>query len=93
MDSDWFGVILDVGSLRTQNPYDEIERLLPYAVSWQLKENVWYGEQERPIDLQKIRTIIEKVGYRGFMPIETLGEGEPKEKIRNFLNRAKNAFS
>ena len=93
VDSDWFGVILDVGSLRTHDPYQEIKKLLPYAVSWQLKENVWFGEKEAPIDLQKIRTIIDKFGYRGFLPIETLGEGEPKEKIRNFLNRVRNAFS
>ncbi|HWR52530.1 MAG TPA: sugar phosphate isomerase/epimerase family protein [Bryobacteraceae bacterium] len=93
VNSEWFGVILDIGSLRQGDPYAEIERLLPYAVSWQLKENVWYGEKETPTDLAKIRTIIEKGGYRGYVPIETLGEGDPKIKVARFLDQVRRAFA
>ena len=77
VNSEWFGVILDVGSLRQHDPYPEIEKLLPYAVTWQLKETVWYGEKEVPVDLARIKAIIDKGGYRGFLPIETLGKGDP----------------
>ena len=38
VNSDWFSVILDVGSLRQGDPYEEIEKLLPYACTWQIKE-------------------------------------------------------
>jgi sugar phosphate isomerase/epimerase len=38
--SDWFSCILDIGSLRSGDPYAEIEKLVPYAVSWQIKEEV-----------------------------------------------------
>jgi sugar phosphate isomerase/epimerase len=85
VNSGWFGVILDTGSLRQLDPYEEIARLLPYAVSWQLKESVWYGEKEMPVDLNKINEIINRGGYRGFLPIETLGSGDPKVKIENLL--------
>ncbi len=51
VNSPWFGSILDVGSLREKDPYEEIERLIPYAVSWQLKEAVGYGTKEVPTDL------------------------------------------
>lgn len=85
VNSEWFGVMLDVGSLRQSDPYEQIAKLLPYAVSWQLKENVWYGEKEVPIDLKKLKAIIYKGGYRGFLPIETLGEGDPKVKVKTFL--------
>jgi sugar phosphate isomerase/epimerase len=44
--SDWFTVILDVGSLRQGDPYAEIEKLLPYASNWQVKEHVWYGTKK-----------------------------------------------
>lgn len=92
VNSEWFGVILDVGSLRQGDPYAEIERLLPYAVSWQLKESVWYGQKETPVDLAKIRAIIEKGGYRGYVPIETLGEGDPRVKVGRFFKRVRAVF-
>ena len=36
--SDWFGLNVDVGSLRTGDPYEELARLAPHACTWQLKE-------------------------------------------------------
>ena len=93
VDSDWFGVILDVGSLRSSDPYEEIEKLLPYAVSWQLKEMVWYGEDQVPTDLPKVKDIIDRIGYRGFLPIETLGEGDPKVKVAQFFERVSKVFN
>jgi sugar phosphate isomerase/epimerase len=90
--SDWFSVILDVGSLRQGDPYAEIEKLLPYASNWQIKEHVWYGEKKTPIDLPRIKAIIDKVGYRGFTPIEALGEGDPAAIVTAFLNQVRKAF-
>jgi sugar phosphate isomerase/epimerase len=93
VDSEWFSVILDVGSLRMSDPYEEIERLLPYASNWQIKEQVWYGDKPVPIDLTRLRKIIEKVGYRGFLPVEALGDGDPKVIVTAFLNRVRAAFA
>jgi sugar phosphate isomerase/epimerase len=85
VNSEWFGVILDIGSLRQGDPYREVETLLPYAVSWQLKESVWYGQKEVAVDLARIKSIIETAGYRGFLPIETLGTGDPVLKVKAFI--------
>ncbi len=88
VDSDWFSVILDVGSLRQGDPYEEIARLIPYACTWQIKETVWYGARETPIDLPRLRALIEKIGYRGFLPIESLAPGDPTaflEKVRRAM--------
>jgi sugar phosphate isomerase/epimerase len=93
VDSEWFGVILDVGSLRQGDPYAEIEELLPYAVSWQLKETVWPRGKETPIDLQRVKAAIERSGYRGFLPIETLGEGDPRVKVAAFVKRVRAVFA
>jgi sugar phosphate isomerase/epimerase len=90
--SDWFSVILDVGSLRMSDPYDEIEKLLPYASNWQIKEHVWYGERREPIDLARLKRIIDKTGYRGFTPIEALGEGDPAVIVTAFLKQVREAF-
>jgi sugar phosphate isomerase/epimerase len=92
VDSPWFSVILDVGSLRQGDPYQEIETLLPFACSWQLKEHVWYGTKATPIDLPRIKAIIDKVGYRGFTPIEALGAGDPVEIVTAFLEKVRKAF-
>jgi sugar phosphate isomerase/epimerase len=89
VNSDWFGVVLDIGSLRQGDPYEEIARLLPYAVSWQLKEKVWYGDTQVDVDVEKIYKIIMNSGYRGFLPIETLGSGDPKIKIKNLISKVR----
>jgi hypothetical protein len=91
VNSDWFSVVLDVGSLRQGDPYAEIEKLLPYACTWQIKEEVYVNNVAAPIDLARIRAIIEKVGYRGFLPFEALGPGDGAavtaffEKIRRAM--------
>lgn len=96
VDSEWFNVILDVGSLRQNDVYEEIEKLVPYACTWQVKEDVYYGEKAVPIDLPRLNTIIEKVGYRGFLPIEALGRGttaqERIERVTQFLAKVKEVF-
>jgi sugar phosphate isomerase/epimerase len=91
VNSEWFGSILDVGSLRQGDPYAEIEKLLPYAVSWQLKENV--GQEQTPTDLRRVKAIIDKVGYRGYIPFEALGPGDPREKVAHFLGQVREAFA
>jgi sugar phosphate isomerase/epimerase len=92
VNSEWFSVVLDVGSLRQGDPYKEIEKLLPYACTWQIKERVYVNGKETPIDLAKIRAIIDKVGFRGFVPFEALGPGEPAQ-VTAFLEQVRKAMS
>jgi sugar phosphate isomerase/epimerase len=92
VNSEWFSVILDVGSVRQGDPYEEIEKLVPYACTWQIKEDVWYGEKRTPIDLPRVKGIIEKVGFRGFLPIEALGQGDPAVVVTTFLERVRKAM-
>jgi sugar phosphate isomerase/epimerase len=96
VDSKWFSVVLDVGSLRVHDVYEEIEKLVPYASSWQVKEEVWYGEKAVPIDLPRLKTIVDKTGYRGFFPIETLGRDETvearKATVAGFLEQVTKVF-
>lgn len=90
--SDWFGLILDIGSFRTtDNPYKEIEQVVPYAINWQIKETVFINNMETKTDLKKIAAILRNSGYRGYIPIETLGAGDPKEKVTQFYGEVKEA--
>jgi sugar phosphate isomerase/epimerase len=90
--SDWFACILDIGSLRSGDPYAEIEKLVPYAVSWQIKETVGHDDKEEPTDLAKIKAIIDRSGYRGYVPFEALGAGDPRVKVAGFLEKIRTAF-
>jgi sugar phosphate isomerase/epimerase len=91
--SDWFACILDIGSLRSGDPYAEIEKLVPYAVSWQIKEEVGRNGKSEPTDLTKIKAIIDRSGYRGYLPFEALGSGDPQAKIIAFLNKIRQTFA
>ncbi|SPE33811.1 Xylose isomerase domain protein TIM barrel [Candidatus Sulfopaludibacter sp. SbA3] len=90
--SDWFACILDIGSLRSGDPYAEIEKLVPYAVSWQIKENVGRDGKDEPTDLARIKAIMDRAGYRGYVPFEALGGGDPRVKVAGFLEKIRQAF-
>lgn len=85
--SDWFGLILDTGSYRVGDPYKQIAETAKYAVNWQIKENVFIDGKEQPADLKRMIAGIKQSGYKGYLPIETLGEGDPKEKVNALLAR------
>jgi len=92
VNSDWFGLILDIGSFRT-DPYIEIAQTIPYAVNWQLKETVFVNGIEQKTDLNRLMKIISESGYRGYLPIETLGAGDPNVKVPRFLKEVRDALN
>jgi hypothetical protein len=47
---------------------------------------------ETKTDLKKIAAILKNAGYRGYIPIETLGAGDPTEKVIRFYNEVKEAI-
>jgi sugar phosphate isomerase/epimerase len=72
VNSDWFGVIVDTGYFITPDPYVDIEKVMPYAVNFQMKESVLGAASTVRIDIPRIMKIIKRSGYRGYLPIETL---------------------
>ena len=91
MDSDWLGLNLDIGSYRVNDPYAEIERNVKRAVTWQIKENVWINGVQTPTDLERLAGIIRRSGYRGYLPLETLGQGDPYVKVPALIEKAREA--
>ena len=92
VDSEWFGLVLDIGSLREGDPYEQIALLAPYAVNWQIKEMVYINGKEQKTDLRIISQILKETGYRGYIPVETLGEGDPRQKVIRFLDEVRTAI-
>lgn len=93
VDSEWSGVNLDIGSFRTADPYEDIAKVAPYAVTWQIKENLTMQAKEVKTDLKKIVRILRNADYRGYIPIETLGAGDPREKVPKFLDEVRAALA
>lgn len=91
VDSDWLGLNLDIGSYRAGDPYAEIERNVNRAVTWQIKENVWIDGVETATDFERLAVIIRRSAYRGYLPLETLGPGDPYVKIPALVERARSA--
>jgi len=91
--SPWFGLNVDIGSLRTGDPYEEIARLAPFACTWQIKERLYRRGREEKTDLRRVFGIVRDAGYRGYTPIETLGPGDPREKVRRFLAEVREALA
>jgi sugar phosphate isomerase/epimerase len=91
--SPWFGLNVDIGSLRTGDPYEEVAKLAPFACTWQIKELLYRRGHQEKTDLRRVFAILKAAGYRGYAPLETLGPGDPKEKLRRFLAEAREALT
>jgi sugar phosphate isomerase/epimerase len=91
VNSPWFGLHLDYASFSERDPYEEIKKVVKYAVSWQIKEHVKIKDRQKPADYGRIANITKRAGYRGYWPIETLVQGDPREKLRVLYNVVRNA--
>lgn len=93
VNSEWLGLILDTGSYRVYDPYEEIKKSIRHAVNWQIKEKVFIDGKEVDTDMPKLVSIIKASGYKGYLPIETLGKGDPKEKVQLLFSLLKTALT
>jgi len=90
--SRWFGLNVDIASLRAGEPYEEIARLAPHADAWQIKEHVYPRGGEEKTDLRRVFSILREVGYQGYACLEVLGPGDPRPRLRRFLEEARAAL-
>jgi len=93
VNSEWLGLNHDIGSYRQHDPYEEIEKNIQHAVTWQIKENIWIDGKERPTDFTKLLKLIKQAGYRGYLPLETLGEGDPYQKVPKLLKEVRESLA
>ena len=61
VDSDFCGINLDSGNFKTDDPYGDLERCAPYAVSVQIKTEIQpRGQEKREADLARIVEIVKR---------------------------------
>jgi sugar phosphate isomerase/epimerase len=89
VNTDWVGLMLDIGSYHTSDPYADIARTAKFAITWQMKEKVFVNETQVETDFTKIVSIVKDCGYKGYLPLETLGEGDPRQKVEALYKKVK----
>jgi len=87
IDHDWVGLMLDIGSYHTADPYSDILNNSKYAISWQMKEKVFINDTQVDTDYIKVLDIVRQCGFRGCLPLETLGDGDPFLKIDTLFKK------
>lgn len=92
VDSEWFGLILDIGSLRRGDPYEEIKKLAPYANYWFIKELVYVDGVAQPVNMKKIATLLKEVKYAGYISFESLTAGDPKQIVTSMVNDFRSVY-
>ena len=93
VDPDWVGLLLDIGSYHTQDPYSDISRNANFAISWQLKEKVFINNVQVDKNYSKIISIVRQCGYSGFLPLETLGDGDPKSNVEVLFKKVQTVLN
>jgi sugar phosphate isomerase/epimerase len=92
INTEWVGLMLDIGSYHTSDPYADIARTAKYAITWQMKEKVFVNEKQVDTDYNKIVKIVRECGYNGYLPLETLGEGDPYQKVDALYKKVKSCL-
>jgi sugar phosphate isomerase/epimerase len=79
---DWFGVNWDTGNFISADPYDDLTRLAPYAVTVQIKTEIQRtGQKKEESDLKRLIGILRAADYRGYVALEYEAAEEPKTAI------------
>ena len=82
IDHPWFGVNLDSGNFKTEDPYQDLEKLAPYAVVTQFKSEIQpKGQPKQKADYNRLVSILRKANYSGYVILEYEAADEPLEAI------------
>src|SRR5262245_32168925 len=83
--SDWLGVNFDSGNFRTDDPYADLEKIAPYALSVQLKTEVQpKGKPKEEADLKRVVEMLRRANYRGYLALEYEAAEDAKTAIPRY---------
>jgi sugar phosphate isomerase/epimerase len=93
VNSKWFGALLDSGNLRgSADPYADLARIAPYAVSAQVKAMIPQNGGKQPTDYGKVVRILNEAGYAGYLVLEYEEEQDPYTAIPLHLRSLRRAL-
>lgn len=86
--SEWFGVNLDSGNFHGEDPYADLARCVPYAVTVQVKvEMQAKGGPKQEADFARLVGMVKEAGYRGYVTLEYEAAEAPLTAIPRLLDR------
>lgn len=80
----WLGVNLDTGNFNN-NTYENVAKLVPYAINCHLKADIRDGGKRSPADLQKKFALLRNGGYRGRIVLQYELDGDPLAEVPQYL--------
>jgi sugar phosphate isomerase/epimerase len=87
---DWFGVNLDTGNFHTPDPYGDVAKAAPYAVTVQIKvEMQSQGHPKEAADLKRVVEILRAAHYRGYVALEYEAPEDPMKAVPRHLGELK----
>ncbi len=87
---DWFGVNWDTGNFVSADPYADLTRLAPYAVTVQIKTEVQRtGKKKEEADLKRLVGILRAADYRGYVALEYEAAEDPKTAVPRHIETLK----
>ncbi len=91
--SPWLGINLDSGNFRTEDPYGDLARCAPYAVSVQYKVDMFpKGRPAEKADFPRLLKILREANYRGFVTLEYENREDPLVAIPRHLAEMRRAI-
>lgn len=95
VQSPWFGVNLDTGNFFSETPYDELERIAPYALNVQVKvvTSDATKQNKQPTDFARLANILRGADYRGYIVLEYEEEKDPRQACPEYLAQLREAFA
>ena len=89
--SPWIGINLDSGNFRTDNPYKDFERCVPYAVNVQFKTEIHPSNVKGnvPADMKRFTQILKDQGYQGWVALEYEAKEDPWTAVPRLLGEMK----
>lgn len=101
VDSEWLGAVNDTGYFLTPNPYVDIQELMPYSITLQVKESVRAVKNFQAAVTaleQNLVPIIAQSGYTGWLPVETLQAVDdpcysPLDEVPSFVASLRSAMA
>ncbi len=86
--SDWLGVNLDTGNFHGPDPYADVARCVPYAVTVQVKvEMQAKGGPKQEADLGRLVGMLKQARYRGHVTLEYEAAEAPLTAVPRYLER------
>lgn len=83
--SDWFGLKWDTANFHTADPYADLTRCAPWAITTHIKTEVFPDGHRQPADYPRLLRILRDAGYRGYLQLEYEGTEDPSVAVPRAL--------